>query len=184
MSPRTKLVIGFSTLLMVRMLTGCDEDTTIAVANGSGGGGGTQGPSGSGGAVSGSGGRVGVDGGPDAEVGGELDGNADLQGSVDAEVGTSTCCPRSPGVSGCMQLGGSSDQSSGCTVICDFFCSENWHVVKDQHGCEAWTYSLRQPAAGEDFLCRAKDAGADLNGIEASQDTKDAGTDGDASEDI
>jgi len=178
MSPRMKFVIGFSTLIMVSTLTGCYADTTIGTAGGSGGSGsgGAQGPGGTGGTSGGSGGS-----------------SVDLNGSVDLNEGTdsfagadvprdeTTCCPRDLTMSGCMHLGGSSNQMFGCTLMCEFYCSENWHVVKDQHGCESWVFSIRKPVAGENLRCMPDhDAGPSVDG---SADV-DAGTDVEASFDL
>jgi hypothetical protein len=164
-----KLVIGFSTLLMVSALAGCSADTTIATASGSGGSQGTGGISG------GSGGS------------GDVDGSVDLNrgsGGSTADVrpiDNTTCCPRDLTMSGCMHLGGSSDQAFGCTLMCEFYCSENWHVVEDQHGCESWVFSIRQPVASEDLHCMSgRDAGPS---VDTSADV-DAGTDVDATIDV
>jgi hypothetical protein len=37
-----------------------------------------------------------------------------------------------------MQLGG----SSACVESCDFWCSTNWRVEKDDAGCEVWRYDM------------------------------------------
>lgn len=66
--------------------------------------------------------------------------------------GGGACCPRDPAPSGCMNLGGSS--KDGCSKTCDFFCSENWRVEKDDAGCEVWRYDTRAPKPGETSTCQ------------------------------
>jgi len=62
------------------------------------------------------------------------------------------CCPRAETLSGCMQLGG----SETCSDTCDFFCSDNWRVEKDERGCEIWSYDIRSPKGDEDQFCQVK----------------------------
>jgi hypothetical protein len=50
-----------------------------------------------------------------------------------------------------MALGGYGPQ--GCYIACDFWCSTNWRVEPDAHGCPAWRYDFRSPAPGEDPNC-------------------------------
>jgi len=72
----------------------------------------------------------------------------------------SGCCPPDPMVSGCTHLGGYSP--GGCPKTCDFFCSTNWRVEKDAHGCSLWRYDTRAPKPGENLACMpAPDAGAE-----------------------
>lgn len=47
--------------------------------------------------------------------------------------------------------GGYSTQ--GRFLICDFFCSTNWRIENDSHGCPAWRYDTRAPASGESPIC-------------------------------
>lgn len=73
------------------------------------------------------------------------------------------CCPRDTAQSGSMRLGGPA--ASGCFVTHDFWCSANWRVERDEHGCEVWRYDVRAPGPDETSFCMAKpkpvDAGAD-----------------------
>ena len=50
-----------------------------------------------------------------------------------------------------MVLGGYSPEA--CYVVCDFFCSTNWHLEPDAHGCPIWRWSIRSPAPGESSTC-------------------------------
>jgi hypothetical protein len=62
---------------------------------------------------------------------------------------------------GCMHLGGT-PLNGQCSETCDFFCSENWRIVKDSSGCDEWTYDTRSPKPGENQYCMpALDAGSD-----------------------
>ena len=76
-------------------------------------------------------------------------------GSSDAADGAApdagVCCTPDPVVTGCMNLGGYSTQ--GCFVTCDFFCSTNWRMENDSHGCAIWRYDTRAPAPGEGPTC-------------------------------
>jgi hypothetical protein len=83
------------------------------------------------------------DGGPDADA-------------ADADAADGGCCPISPGVSGCMELGG----SSYCGQTCDFWCSTNWRKATDAKGCPVWLHDVRAPEPDEDMQCRPK-PGAD-----------------------
>jgi len=68
------------------------------------------------------------------------------------------CCPPEPQVEGCMSLGGYSPQ--GCPIACDFYCSTNWRVEDDGHGCPVWRYDTRAPGPDENLACLpAADAG-------------------------
>jgi hypothetical protein len=70
------------------------------------------------------------------------------------------CCPPDPTMSSCMHLGGYSP--GGCSQTCDFFCSTNWRVETDAHGCSAWRYDTRAPQPGENQACLpALDGGGD-----------------------
>jgi hypothetical protein len=69
-----------------------------------------------------------------------------------------TCCPRSASVSGCMDLGGASQD--GCGTTCEFWCSTNWRVETDALGCEVWRYDTRAPHPEENVQCETEpDAG-------------------------
>lgn len=86
---------------------------------------------------------------PDASVpDGTADGAHDANGDADA-TSDAGCCPRSPAPSGCMLLGG----SGACIQACDFFCSDNWRVERDERGCELWRYDTRSPKPGENGSC-------------------------------
>ncbi len=61
------------------------------------------------------------------------------------------CCPPDPVMSSCMALGGYSPQ--GCGRTCDFFCSTNWRIEDDSHGCPTWRYDTRSPGPGENLAC-------------------------------
>ena len=50
-----------------------------------------------------------------------------------------------------MNIGGYSTE--GCSWTCDFFCSTNWRIENDSHGCPYWRYDMRAPAPGENLLC-------------------------------
>jgi len=70
------------------------------------------------------------------------------------------CCPPDPTVNSCMHLGGYSP--GGCQAVCDFFCSTNWRLETDAHGCSRWRYDTRAPLPGENLACfPAPDGGAD-----------------------
>lgn len=70
------------------------------------------------------------------------------------------CCPRDQVQSGSMNLGGYSE--TGCHRTHDFWCSTNWRVEKDEHGCEVWRSDRISPAPGENAQCmRIPDAGSD-----------------------
>jgi hypothetical protein len=72
-----------------------------------------------------------------------------------------TCCVPDPMPAGCMHLGGA-PLSGQCSETCDFFCSENWRIVKDSSGCDVWTYDTRSPKWGENSNCMpALDASID-----------------------
>lgn len=73
--------------------------------------------------------------------------------SANAEAGV--CCPRDTTMSGCMHLGGAA-KNRGCGESCDFWCSTNWRVEKDESGCELWRYDMRQPRPDEDSTCLPK----------------------------
>lgn len=84
------------------------------------------------------------------------------QPSVDSTKG-GQCCPRDPSPAGCMQLGGTSG-ASGCVKTCDFYCSTNWRVEKDNNGCEVWRWDTRTPQPGETKYCfAAADAGSECD---------------------
>ena len=69
------------------------------------------------------------------------------------------CCPPDPSMNSCMHLGGYSP--GGCQQTCDFFCSTNWRLEKDAHGCSGWHYDTREPQPGENLICMpALDAGS------------------------
>ena len=69
------------------------------------------------------------------------------------------CCRPDPSMNSCMVLGGYSPQ--GCAVTCDFFCSTNWRIETDSHGCRVWRYDTRSPLPGENLACFPQpDAGA------------------------
>jgi hypothetical protein len=61
------------------------------------------------------------------------------------------CCPPDPTMSGCTHLGGYSP--GGCRETCDFFCSTNWRIERDTHGCSTWRYDTRAPQPGENQAC-------------------------------
>lgn len=126
---------------VVMLVAGACGSTRVSlpsdpVVHGTGGAKGTGGTSGGGAggfrsAGGGAGGSsVGVGGGPG--IGGR-DGGA----GGDAPF----CCPPDPTMSGCMHLGGQSD-SGGCWLTCDFFCSSNWRIEPDSHGCPVWHYDF------------------------------------------
>ncbi|HEY4186542.1 MAG TPA: hypothetical protein VGP07_15805 [Polyangia bacterium] len=70
------------------------------------------------------------------------------------------CCAPDPMVNGCMNLGGYNPL--GCLVTCDFYCSTNWRLEDDDHGCPVWRYDTRAPLPGESLSCfPALDAGSD-----------------------
>ena len=113
---------------------------------GSGVGGSGVGGSGFGGSgVGGSG--VGGSGSGGRGVGGIFGGLGWTRGVPDA----AGCCAPDPTMTGCMVIGGYSPE--GCYVWCDFFCSTNWHLEPDAHGCPVWRWSIRSPAPGETSLC-------------------------------
>jgi|SoiMethySBSTD1v2_1073268.scaffolds.fasta_scaffold07026_13 hypothetical protein len=60
--------------------------------------------------------------------------------AVMPNVQDEVCCPRAPAQSGCMLLGGAYPRGSTCGPACDFWCSDNWRVEFDEHGCEGWRY--------------------------------------------
>ena len=64
---------------------------------------------------------------------------------------TGVCCPPDQVRSSCMNIGGYS--AHGCLLTCDFFCSTNWRLENDSHGCPIWRYDTRAPAPGEDWSC-------------------------------
>ena len=53
--------------------------------------------------------------------------------------GGGTCCPPDEQKSGSMHLGGWSE-SGTCHVTHDFWCTTNWRIEEDEHGCPAWNY--------------------------------------------
>ncbi len=57
--------------------------------------------------------------------------------AVIPNVQDEVCALRDVETAGCMFLGGS---APGCFRTCDFWCSENWRVEFDEHGCEGWRY--------------------------------------------
>ena len=70
------------------------------------------------------------------------------------------CCPPDSTMSSCMHLGGYSP--GGCSATCDFFCSTNWRMETDTHGCSGWRYDTRSPLPGENLACfPVPDGGAD-----------------------
>jgi hypothetical protein len=71
--------------------------------------------------------------------------------SGDAKDGTPCCARDESLVSGCVHLGGKNQR--GCFETCDFWCSFNWRVERDEAGCEVWEYDVRQPAPGENSMC-------------------------------
>jgi hypothetical protein len=85
------------------------------------------------------------------------------------------CCAPDQTQSGCMDLGGSA-MEGGCFKSCDFWCSTNWRIEKDQKGCDVWRYDMRAPGPEETSLCGPKpDAGMDAGG---DADVGDASNDG------
>jgi len=84
------------------------------------------------------------------------------------------CCLPDPTMSSCMDLGGYSPQ--GCGSTCDFFCSTNWRIEDDSHGCPTWRWDLRASRPGEDLLCFPRpDAGGGV--LDGGNDAADAGSD-------
>jgi hypothetical protein len=75
------------------------------------------------------------------------DGDADAGGDAPA------CCPPDPGpvFGGCVHLGGMNRYQ--CHAVCDFWCSTNWRIERDEGGCEVWRMDYRKPAPGENDLC-------------------------------
>ena len=65
------------------------------------------------------------------------------------------CCPADSATSGCMHLGGWAGDAgaSACVQTCDFWCSTDWKLDTDTHGCAVWTYKIRQPGPCETALC-------------------------------
>jgi hypothetical protein len=129
-----------------------------AAAGGAGGGGkgaggsagdgtGGIGPQGDGGrGVGGAGGSGGI--GPQGDGGGP-GGATGFGGGGGGSSGF--CCPPDAVPSGCMHIGGYS--AAACPVTCDFWCSTNWRIVNDAHGCPMWRYDTRAPAPGENSVC-------------------------------
>jgi len=77
-----------------------------------------------------------------------------------------------------MNLGGSRNNNASCATACDFFCTSNWRVEKDENGCEVWRYDVREPPPENAVDCpgaRPKDAGSDA----ADTGGQDAGADAD-----
>jgi hypothetical protein len=63
------------------------------------------------------------------------------------------CCPPDKSPNGAdVRLGGFSYGGS-CGVTYDFYCSTNWRIEHDEHGCQVWNYDTRKPAPGEDEWC-------------------------------
>ena len=56
-------------------------------------------------------------------------------------------------MSGEMVIGGYTEDGH-CFRLYDFFCSENWRVETDDHGCEVWRSELRAPRKGENAECQ------------------------------
>jgi len=106
-----------------------------------GGGGGAGGTVGAGGGVGGVG-AAGAGGGASGAGGG---------GWPMHQADSNGCCPPDPTMTGCMYLGGAAP--GGCYILCDFFCSTNWRIENDSHGCPGWSYDLRAPLPGETPLC-------------------------------
>ena len=69
------------------------------------------------------------------------------------------CCPPDLTMNSCMHLGGYSP--GGCLQTCDFFCSTNWRMEKDAHGCVGWRYDTRAPEPGENLMCWKAPGGGD-----------------------
>jgi hypothetical protein len=102
----------------------------------------------------------GVDSSTDTGPGPTPDSSTDAHTSKDGSV----CCPIDQQRAGCMHLGGTSENDgASCAMACDFFCSENWRIVKDGNGCDSWTYDVRQPAPGEGPQCNPLDGGPDAS---------------------
>jgi hypothetical protein len=70
-----------------------------------------------------------------------------------------------------MDVGGYS--THGCSVTCDFFCSTNWRIENDSHGCPTWRYDTRAPTSDEGPGCFPRlDAG---RSADARSDAGDSG---------
>ena len=121
-------------------------------------GGGSGGAGGNG--VGGDAGTDAMDVSPSPDVGPDRGGDSvgDGQGQGDVGPDAGVCCPLDSVMTGCMHVGGYS--TTGCSVWCDFFCSTNWRIENDPHGCPVWRWDQRAPAPGEDRYCfSAPDAG-------------------------
>ena len=79
----------------------------------------------------------------------------------DGEAGV-VCCPPDPQRAGCMHMGGAAIDGQ-CPEACDFFCSQNWRIVKDPNGCDEWTYDYVPPGPGQGPECQPLDGGADAD---------------------
>ncbi len=93
------------------------------------------------------------DGGTDAGTSSSSASSSGSSSSGGSDPGA--CCPRTPVVTDCMQLGGSATNT--CVTTCHFPCATNWRVERDETGCELWRYDTPK---GENAQCVAFDAGA------------------------
>lgn len=189
-------------LVSVTALLGCKDNVQMTCRpetqrcgpiEGGAGGNGNGGRGGAGGG-GGSDGGQGVDAG-DASAGGAGGADTDAGPGPDArrdairdavpdgsdEYG---CCPPDSIVTGCMHLGGYSE-TGVCYTTCDFWCSTNWRLETDSHGCRGWRYDNRAPRPGETSACLpAFDGGGYEIGYETPPESRpenDAGAGGDTS---
>jgi hypothetical protein len=96
-------------------------------------------------------GGMGAAGGAGGGTGGAAGGAGGTDAGADGPD-ENGCCPPDPVMSGCTHLGGYS-ANGRCDAACDFFCSTNWRIENDAHGCPEWRYDLRQPMPGETPYC-------------------------------
>ncbi|MEA2697893.1 MAG: hypothetical protein QOI66_2164 [Myxococcales bacterium] len=94
---------------------------------------------------------------PDAAVADVGDAESDQDVGTDSDVESKgdavVCCPPDPAnFTGCVHLGGT-NRFHGCGTVCDFWCSFNWRIEKDEDGCDVWRMDYRKPDAGENGMC-------------------------------
>jgi hypothetical protein len=133
--------ISVSTVAAVLLVAAGGCSSMESPGGGSGGSPGLGGGIGAGAAV-GTAGAGGGTGGQFSDYGGATGtGGQDAGPGGDAEF----CCPPDASISGCMHLGGVSS-GGACYLTCDFWCSSNWRIQQDSHGCPVWRYDFNSCA--------------------------------------
>ncbi len=87
-------------------------------------------------------------------------------GRLDAaqtDASGTVCCPRDKVMGWGFRLGGAS--IGQCSKVFELYCTTNWRVERDAHGCELWVSDTRNPVPGENGQCIPDlDAGQDTDG--------------------